>query len=83
MRKERPMKLQGGHNAVTQGFIDTPLLYRVYGAERDTVIKNRTAILPGKRVGTADEVAQVILMLMSNDYMTGEVVHVDGDGHFL
>jgi NAD(P)-dependent dehydrogenase (short-subunit alcohol dehydrogenase family) len=33
--------------------------------------------------GTADEVAQVILMLMTNDYMTGEVVHVDGGGRFV
>jgi NAD(P)-dependent dehydrogenase (short-subunit alcohol dehydrogenase family) len=49
---------------------------------RCTIIKNRVAILPGKRVGSADEVAQVILMLMT-DYMTGEVVHVDGGGRFV
>lgn len=30
-----------------------------------------------------DEGAQVILMLMTNDYMTGEVVHVDGGGRFV
>jgi NAD(P)-dependent dehydrogenase (short-subunit alcohol dehydrogenase family) len=70
-------------NAVTPGLIDTPLLHTAYGAERDTIIKNRAAILPGKRVGTADEVAQVILMLMTNDYMTGEVVHVDGGGRYV
>jgi NAD(P)-dependent dehydrogenase (short-subunit alcohol dehydrogenase family) len=70
-------------NAVTPGLIDTPLLHNAYGAERDTIIKNRAAILPGNRVGTADEVAQVILMLMTNAYMTGEVVHVDGGGRFV
>jgi NAD(P)-dependent dehydrogenase (short-subunit alcohol dehydrogenase family) len=70
-------------NAVTPGLIDTPLLHTAYGAERDTIIKNRAAILPGRRVGTAEEVAQVILMLMTNDYMTGEVVHVDGGGRFV
>jgi NAD(P)-dependent dehydrogenase (short-subunit alcohol dehydrogenase family) len=70
-------------NAVTPGLIDTPLLHSAYGAERDTIVKNRAAILPGKRVGTADEVAQVILMLMTNDYVTGEVVHVDGGGRFV
>jgi NAD(P)-dependent dehydrogenase (short-subunit alcohol dehydrogenase family) len=52
-------------NAVTPSLIDTPLLHTAYGAERDTIIKTRSAILPGRRVGTADEVAQVSLMLMT------------------
>lgn len=47
------------------------------------IIKNRADVLPGRRVGTADEVAQVILMLMTNAYLTGEVVHVDGGGRFV
>jgi NAD(P)-dependent dehydrogenase (short-subunit alcohol dehydrogenase family) len=49
-------------NAVTLGLMDTPLLHTAYGAERDTIIKNRAAILPGRRVGTADNLAQVFLM---------------------
>ena len=67
-------------NAVTLGLIDTPLLHTAYGPERDTIVKSRAAILPGRCMGTADEVAQVILMLMTNDDMTGELVHVDGGG---
>jgi NAD(P)-dependent dehydrogenase (short-subunit alcohol dehydrogenase family) len=70
-------------NAVTPGLINTPLLHTAYGAERDTLVKNKPAILPGRRIDTADEVAQVVLMLMSNDYQTGEVVHVEGDGRFV
>jgi Enoyl-(Acyl carrier protein) reductase len=65
------------------GLIDTPLLHTAYGPERDTLVKNRATIFPGKRVGTADEVAQVILMLMTNGCMTGEVVHVDGGDRFV
>jgi hypothetical protein len=38
-------------------------------------------MLPGRRVGTADEVAPVILM--TNDDLTGAVVHVDGGGRFV
>ena len=45
-------------NAVTPGLIDTPLLYNTYGPERDTIVQNRAAMLPGKRIGTAEEVAQ-------------------------
>jgi NAD(P)-dependent dehydrogenase (short-subunit alcohol dehydrogenase family) len=63
-------------NAVTPGLIDTPLLHTAYGAERDTIVQNRAAILPGKRVGTADEVAQVILMLGVS------ANHVHGFGRF-
>jgi NAD(P)-dependent dehydrogenase (short-subunit alcohol dehydrogenase family) len=70
-------------NAVTPGLVDSPLLHTADGAERDTIITNRTAILPGRRVGTADEVAQVILMLMTNNYVTGEVMHVDGGDRFV
>jgi NAD(P)-dependent dehydrogenase (short-subunit alcohol dehydrogenase family) len=69
-------------NAVTPGLIDTPLLHTDYGAELDAIVNNRTAILPGRRVGTVDEVAQVILMLMTHAYLTGEVVYVDGGDRF-
>jgi len=34
-------------------------------------------------VGTADEGAQLILMLMTNAYVTGEVMHLDGGGRFV
>jgi NAD(P)-dependent dehydrogenase (short-subunit alcohol dehydrogenase family) len=39
--------------------------------------------LPGKRIGTADEVAQAIIMLMTNEYINGAVLHIDGGGRFL
>jgi NAD(P)-dependent dehydrogenase (short-subunit alcohol dehydrogenase family) len=70
-------------NAVTPGLIDTPLLHTAYGAERDTMVKNRAAVLPGKRIGSADEVAQAILLLMTNEYITGEVLHIDGGSRYL
>lgn len=70
-------------NAVTPGLIDTPLLHTAYGPERDTIVNNRAAILPGKRIGSADEVAQAILMLMTNEYITGEVLHIDGGSRFI
>jgi NAD(P)-dependent dehydrogenase (short-subunit alcohol dehydrogenase family) len=50
-------------NGVTPGLIDTPMMHTAYGKERDAIIKNRAAILLGRRVGTAHEAAQVLLML--------------------
>ena len=70
-------------NTITPGLIDTPLLHHTYGAEREAIMANRAAVLPGKRVGTAEEVAQAMLMLMTNAYMTGEVLHIDGGGRFV
>jgi NAD(P)-dependent dehydrogenase (short-subunit alcohol dehydrogenase family) len=70
-------------NAVTPGLIDTPLLHTADGAERDSIVRNRAAILPGRRVGTADEVAQVIHMLMTHADLTAGIVHVDGGGRFV
>lgn len=70
-------------NVVTPGLIDTPLLDAAYGAERDKLVQSRAAALPGKRVGTAEEVAQVILLLMTNLYITGEVIRIDGGSRFL
>jgi hypothetical protein len=54
-----------------------------YGPERDAIVKNRAALLPGRRVGTAEQVAQVIRLLMTNAYQTGEVVHMGGGGRFV
>ena len=34
-------------------------------------------------MSTADEVAQLIIILMPNDYMTREVIHADGAGRFV
>ena len=70
-------------NAVTPGLIDTPLLYNTYGPERDTIVRNRAAILPGKRIGSAEEVAQAMLMFMTNEYITGTVLHIDGGSRYL
>jgi len=69
--------------AVTPGLIDTPRLHTADGGERVTIGNNRAGMLLGRCVSTADEVVQVILMLMTNAYVTGEVVHVDGGGRFV
>jgi len=67
-------------NAVTPGLIDPPLLHTTDGAGRDTIVQNRATTLSGRYVGTAEEVAQVVLMLMIKGYVTGEVMHLDGGG---
>jgi NAD(P)-dependent dehydrogenase (short-subunit alcohol dehydrogenase family) len=70
-------------NAVTPGLMDIPRLHTANGDERDTIVNNRAAKFSGKRVGTAEEVPQVILMLMTHTYLTSEVVQGDGGRRFV
>lgn len=67
-------------NAVAPGWIDTPRLERTFGAERAVRVEAIARRLPGRRIGAADEVARAVLMLMTNAYINGEVLHIDGAG---
>jgi NAD(P)-dependent dehydrogenase (short-subunit alcohol dehydrogenase family) len=69
-------------NAVAPGWIDTPRLDRSFGVEKATRIEAIARQLPGKRIGGAHEVAAAVLLLMTNPYINGEVLHVDGGGRF-
>ena len=70
-------------NAVSPGLTDTPLLDTLFGDRKGSLIEGMTAKLPIGRAGTAEEVAHAMLFLMTNTYVTGEVVHVDGGGRWV
>ena len=69
-------------NAVAPGWIDTPRLERSFGAEKASRIEAIARELPGKRIGNTDEIASAIILLMTNRYINGEVLHIDGGGRF-
>jgi NAD(P)-dependent dehydrogenase (short-subunit alcohol dehydrogenase family) len=69
-------------NAVAPGWIDTPRLDRSFGAEKASRIEAIARDLPGKRIGDPHEVAAAVLLLMTNSYINGEVLHIDGGGRF-
>ena len=64
-------------NIVSPGVIDTPMV-PLQGEERAAFYAKMTAgnIIP--RAGTADEVAQGIMFMIQNDFVTGTTVDVDG-----
>ena len=64
-------------NAVSPGVIDTPM-FSMSGAARSAFLDNATAKHLIPRAGTADEVADGILFVISNDFVTGTTVDVDG-----
>jgi len=66
-------------NASAPGLIDTPLL----GDERSAAAQWAQDTRPVKRMGLAEEVAQAVLLLMTNEFITGEVLHIDGGARLL
>jgi NAD(P)-dependent dehydrogenase (short-subunit alcohol dehydrogenase family) len=64
-------------NTIAPGLIDTP----IYGSgERADAFKAKLAasvLFPG-RLGTAEELASMIVEVVRNDYMNAETIRVDG-----
>ena len=65
-------------NTLSPGTTDTPLLARTLGANRDTYVAMLTEKLPLRRLGTAAEAGAAVVFLMTNGFMNGETLHVDG-----
>lgn len=63
-------------NAVAPGFIETSMTEVLKEEIKEEIAKG----IPLKRMGTAEDVANVVKFLCSEDssYITGQVVHVDG-----
>jgi len=63
-------------NAVAPGYIATPMTERLSESIKNQYLN----IIPLKRFGTPDDVAQAVRFLLSDaaSYITGEVIHVNG-----
>ncbi len=69
-------------NALCPGLIDTPLLHDLLGDQHDAVVAHYSEKLLVKRIGRPEEIAEAALFLMTNGYVTGTTLHIDG-GHLL
>lgn len=66
-------------NCVSPGVVDTEWWDRVVPAEqRGGVLESFVAGTPVGRVGTPEDIADVIALLVRNGYVTGTVIPVDG-----
>lgn len=64
-------------NVVSPGQIDTPMV-ALQGADREAMYKKTTASHLIPRAGTADEVASGIVFAVTNDFVTGTTIEIDG-----
>ena len=65
-------------NCVSPGIIDTPIRAAMPEAARNDMLAKTAAALPVRRVGLGEDVAQQILVFMTNGFMSGSIVYLDG-----
>ncbi|MBC8009103.1 MAG: SDR family oxidoreductase [Burkholderiales bacterium] len=70
-------------NAIAPGWTDTPMWDPLLGDNKAAVFASIAEKLPVRRIATAHEVAEAILLLMRVRAITGEVLHVDGGGRLV
>jgi NAD(P)-dependent dehydrogenase (short-subunit alcohol dehydrogenase family) len=64
-------------NTIAPGLIDTPIYGEGEGAEAFKANLGQSVLFP-KRLGVADELASMVVELITNSYMNAEVIRVDG-----
>lgn len=65
-------------NTVCPGWVDTPLLDKLLGDKRIEIVADAAARLPVKRIGRPEEVADAVIFLMKNGFVTGVNLTIDG-----
>ncbi|WP_326746311.1 SDR family oxidoreductase [Streptomyces sp. NBC_00121] len=64
-------------NAISPGTIDTGA-WDGLGEEKDAFLERKSATNPVRRIGTVDDIAQAVVFAMTNSFMTGVSLAVDG-----
>ncbi|WLW50301.1 SDR family oxidoreductase [Streptomyces sp. YU58] len=65
-------------NAVSPGYVDTPWWDGLAPEDRSAFFKQAADTLPTKRIATAPDVAEAIVLLATNPNITGTVIETDG-----
>jgi NAD(P)-dependent dehydrogenase (short-subunit alcohol dehydrogenase family) len=70
-------------NAVSPGIIHTPWWDGMPGPARDAFFATAQATLPVRRIGSPEEVGELIATITSAGFLTGSVYEIDGGSHLI
>lgn len=70
-------------NAVAPGYTRTWAFESLLGDDPQSQMKKMAATIPVKRLGQPEDAAYAAIHLMTNGFMSGEIMHVDGGGRFV
>jgi NAD(P)-dependent dehydrogenase (short-subunit alcohol dehydrogenase family) len=65
-------------NALAPGAIDTPMLRALLAPDADAAIARMAERLPVRRIASAEDVARAVLLAMTNPFITGTTIAIDG-----
>ena len=65
-------------NSISPGTLRTSYWTGLADAEQDKIFDHLATVLPAGRVGTADDIANAVLYLVSTSFVTGTVLAIDG-----
>jgi len=65
-------------NTVSPGLVDTPLYAKMPEEQRKGMYEATAKMLPAGRVGTSSDIGEFILSVMTNAYITGTTLDIDG-----
>lgn len=65
-------------NTLSPGPINTPILGKALGEARDSFVASLEQVLPLHRLGTSEEAGAAAVFLMTNTFMNGAVLNIDG-----
>jgi NAD(P)-dependent dehydrogenase (short-subunit alcohol dehydrogenase family) len=67
-------------NGLSPGVTDTPGWDFMPGQDREKLFAELRTSLPARRIGAPEDIAAAALLLMTNPFITGTVLDVDGGG---
>jgi NAD(P)-dependent dehydrogenase (short-subunit alcohol dehydrogenase family) len=68
-------------NAVSPGFVDTPWWDQMPAADREAYFAHAAKQLATRRIATAEDVAEAVVLAATNRNLTGTIIETDGGLH--
>jgi NAD(P)-dependent dehydrogenase (short-subunit alcohol dehydrogenase family) len=70
-------------NGVSPGFVDTPWWSGLPEEARQAYFAQAAQVLPVRRIATADDIAEAVVLAATNPNLTGTVIETDGGARFV